>query len=195
MKNKFFYAFLFFIFFTLIVNTNFEKKYLDKLLLISNGTFEKLSVTILLRGNNIYENHIVNLIKSLPFETNYNLTTFKEDFKDVIIINFNDLTDYDQYKTMKNLFSSYDGKYFDYLKISGTYKVSILEDNFTKTKNSIKEYLKGKSFKVSEFENDNMTYINNHWVISNVEDFNIAMCNYNDGTYLYIGLPEIMMNY
>lgn len=184
-----------FIFFIIIINSNLERKYLDKILLISRGTFKNLSVTILLRGNNIYENQLVSLIKSLPFETSYNLTNHEENLNNVIIISFNNLTDYDQYKSIKNLFLNYKGKYYDYLKIDGTYKISIPEYATIKIKNSLKEYLEHKSFKVLEFNNDNMIYLKNDWIMSNVEDLSVALCNYNNGTYLYIGLPEIMMNY
>ena len=195
MKNKNLLILTMFIFFIIIINSNLERKYLDKILLISNGTFENLSVTILLRGNNIYQNQLIGLIRSLPFEISYNITSHEENLNNVIIINFINLTNYDQYKFIKDLFLTYDGKYYDYMKISGTYKISIPEYATIKTKDSLKEYLEGKSFKVLEFINDNMYYIKNDWIMSNIEGFNIALCNYDDGIYLYIGLPEIMMNY
>ncbi len=194
MKNKLFLVFIISCFF-MLKNSNLEKEYLDKLLLITNGSFENLSVTILLTGNNINESQITKLFNRLSFQLCYDLSYHKEESKNVIIININKLKNYDQYKSLKNLFLKYNGKYYDYAKVNGTYKIKISDANYLKVKDSIKQYLKSKSFKVFEFENDNMIYINNNWIVSNVENFNIAICKYNDGNYLYIGLPEIMMNY
>ncbi len=180
--------------FFIFINLNIEKKYLDKIQLISNGTFENISVTILLAGNNIYEDEVIKLLNSPPFFTNYDFIVCKEDSKDVIIINFNKVQSYEDYKYLKNLFMKYNGKYYDYLKVSGTYKIRT-NNIASKLKNSIRDYIANKSFKVEAFENDNLFYISNNWIMPNIDDFNIAICEYPNGTYLFIGLPEIMMNY
>ncbi|MCL2320926.1 MAG: hypothetical protein FWC47_02335 [Oscillospiraceae bacterium] len=181
--------------FVLFINLNLEKEYLDKIQLISKGSFENLSVTVLLSGNNNYENQVMKLLNSIQFVKDYDLTSHKENLIYVTTINIDNLKSYDQYESLKDLFTRYEGKYYNYVKLSGTYKMEIPNDSYLKIKHSIMQYLKSKSVKVFEFENDNMIYINNDWIVPNIENFNIAICKYDSGTYLYIGLPEIMMNY